>query len=77
LGIRFSPPNASLLALATRWGDRIDYVAGDETERLGARALLVRPDGVTVWATDEMVDIGEIVSITTQWFGKPTQLAGR
>ena len=35
-----------LQALASRWSDRITYVASDAKDRLGLSAVLVRPDGV-------------------------------
>jgi 2-polyprenyl-6-methoxyphenol hydroxylase-like FAD-dependent oxidoreductase len=65
--------NASLQALVARWSDRIDYVAHESANTLGAKAVLVRPDGVTAWATEEMTDLGEVASIAARWFGKPTE----
>jgi hypothetical protein len=44
----------------------------DENEQLGVKALLVRPDGVTIWATDETVSLGEIALIAARWFGEPS-----
>lgn len=66
-------PDASLRALVTRWSDRIDYVAHETTDALGAKAVLVRPDGVTAWATEETADLGEVASIAARWFGDPAQ----
>ena len=60
---------ASLQALATRWRDRIDYVAGDASRRPGADALLVRPDGIVAWAGDH-VDV-EVGHSAARWFGTP------
>lgn len=37
-------------ALAARWHDRVDYVAGDVKDRLGLSAVIVRPDGIVAWA---------------------------
>ncbi|CDX18385.1 2-polyprenyl-6-methoxyphenol hydroxylase-like oxidoreductase [Mesorhizobium sp. ORS 3324] len=63
--------DASLRALAARWGNSISYVAEGATERLGVKAALVRPDGVTAWACDAKVDLGELAQTATRWFGKP------
>lgn len=60
----------SLRALASRWRDRIGYVAGDTAERMGARALLIRPDGVVAWAGDD-ADGQALRRAATQWFGMP------
>jgi 2-polyprenyl-6-methoxyphenol hydroxylase-like FAD-dependent oxidoreductase len=43
-------PQSPLQALASRWSDRITYVASDAKDRLGLCAVLVRPDGVVAWA---------------------------
>lgn len=67
--------DASLRALAARWGDRINYVAEDATERLGMKAALVRPDGVTAWACEAKADPGEVARIATRWFGEPKDFA--
>ncbi|WP_208864951.1 hypothetical protein [Burkholderia puraquae] len=40
-------------ALANRWRDRIAYLASDAKDRLGLRAVLVRPDGCVAWAGDD------------------------
>lgn len=67
--------DASLRALAARWGDRISYVAESAPERLGVTAVLVRPDGVTVWACEAKADLEEVAQIATQWFGRPKDFA--
>ena len=60
---------ASLRTLAARWGDRIDYVAGDASRQPGAAALLVRPDGIVAWAGD---DAGvALAHSAARWFGTP------
>lgn len=64
--------DASLRALAARWGDRISYVAESATETLGVKAVLVRPDGVAAWACEAKADPGEVAQIVARWFGKPT-----
>jgi len=61
----------SLRALASRWGDRIAYVAGDAKDRLGLGAVLVRPDGVVAWASEGAPDPEEMAQAAARWFGEP------
>ncbi|VWC36844.1 FAD-dependent oxidoreductase [Burkholderia lata] len=60
-----------LQALASRWHDRIAYLASDAKDRLGLRAVLVRPDGVVAWAGDDALTVDEAVHAAMRWFGKP------
>lgn len=62
---------SSLQALASRWSGRIDYVANDAKDRLGVTALLVRPDGVVAWASEEAADAEEASLAAARWFGEP------
>ncbi|MGY4159528.1 2-polyprenyl-6-methoxyphenol hydroxylase-like FAD-dependent oxidoreductase [Bradyrhizobium sp. USDA 4461] len=64
-------PRAPLQALADRWRGRISYVASDARDRLGLRAVLVRPDGFVAWATDIEPDLEEIAQAAARWFGEP------
>lgn len=50
---------ASLQALASRWRGRVSYVAGDVRDRLGLRAVLVRPDGFVAWASEAALTTGD------------------
>jgi 2-polyprenyl-6-methoxyphenol hydroxylase-like FAD-dependent oxidoreductase len=59
---------ASLQALAGRWGDHVRYVAGDAKDRLGLRALLVRPDGFVAWASDTTPSPEDVTRAATRWF---------
>jgi 2-polyprenyl-6-methoxyphenol hydroxylase-like FAD-dependent oxidoreductase len=61
--------HASLQALASRWSDRVTYVASDAKERLGLSAVLVRPDGVVAWASDAAPDLEEATQAAMRWFG--------
>jgi 2-polyprenyl-6-methoxyphenol hydroxylase-like FAD-dependent oxidoreductase len=65
---------APLQALASRWSDRITYVASDTKDRLGLKALLVRPDGVLAWATEAAPDHEEAFQAASRWFGEPDKL---
>ncbi|VWD48567.1 FAD-dependent oxidoreductase [Burkholderia lata] len=58
-------------ALATRWHDRIAYLASDAKDRLGLRAVLVRPDGVVAWAGDDAPNVDEAAHAAMRWFGQP------
>jgi 2-polyprenyl-6-methoxyphenol hydroxylase-like FAD-dependent oxidoreductase len=57
-----------LRALDGLWGDRVRYVAGGAEDRLGLRALLVRPDGVVAWATDAEPAPEEVARAAAKWF---------
>jgi 2-polyprenyl-6-methoxyphenol hydroxylase-like FAD-dependent oxidoreductase len=59
---------ASLGALDGTWGDRVKYEARDAQDRLGLRALLVRPDGFVAWATDATPDPEDVVRAASRWF---------
>ncbi len=59
---------ASLQALDGQWGDRVKYVASDAKDRLGLRALLVRPDGFVAWATDAAPSPEEAARAAERWF---------
>ena len=61
---------ASLQVLTSRWGDRVTYVAGDVRDRLGLRAVLVRPDGFVAWASEGTPDDEEIAQALLRWFGE-------
>ena len=64
--------NASLEALAGRWGNRIAYLAADNVgDRLDVNALLIRPDGVVAWVCEAEPDIEEAAKAALRWFGEP------
>jgi len=65
---------SQLQALASRWSGRISYVASDVKDRLGLSALLVRPDGVVVWATEATADHEEAAQAASRWFGEPKEV---
>jgi hypothetical protein len=65
---------APLQALASRWSDRITYVASDAKDRLGLNALLVRPDGVLAWAAEASPDHEEASQAASRWFGEPGEV---
>jgi 2-polyprenyl-6-methoxyphenol hydroxylase-like FAD-dependent oxidoreductase len=60
----------SLQALASRWSGRVDYVAADVRDRLGASAVLVRPDGFVAWAANVVADDDGAAASMSLWFGE-------
>jgi 2-polyprenyl-6-methoxyphenol hydroxylase-like FAD-dependent oxidoreductase len=65
---------SSYRALASRWDDRIHYVAGDVRDRLGVNAVLIRPDGFVAWASEGVLDLEEAARAASRWFGEPADL---
>lgn len=61
---------APLQPLADRHAARIGYVAGSAHDRLGLRAVLVRPDGLVAFASDTPPDEAALGSAMTRWFGR-------
>lgn len=59
---------ASLQVLGGLWGDRVRYVASDAKDRLGLRALLVRPDGFVAWASDTTPSPEDVTRAAARWF---------
>ena len=62
---------ASLQALDGLWGDQVRYLASDAKDRLGLRALLVRPDGFVAWASDTTPVPEEVTRAAARWFASP------
>lgn len=56
-------------ALARRWQGRMAYAAAKAQDRLGLGAVLVRPDGIVVWACGEGVEDDTVWPIASRWFG--------
>lgn len=57
--------------------ERVDRrLARDAKERLGVRALLVRPDGFVAWATDTTPDPDEVVRASGRWFADQKRSPG-
>jgi 2-polyprenyl-6-methoxyphenol hydroxylase-like FAD-dependent oxidoreductase len=61
--------HAPLRALASRWSERITYVASDAIDRLDLSAVLVRPDGIVAWASKAAPNPEEAAKAASQWFG--------
>ena len=61
---------APLRALDGLWGDQVRYVASAAKDRLGLRALLVRPDGFVAWACDTTPSPDEVTRAAARWFAR-------
>ncbi|KAI0179825.1 monooxygenase [Hypoxylon sp. FL1284] len=64
---------AELKALAQAYDGRVDYIGIGAKDRLGLRALLVRPDGVVAWVAEDKPDVDAAQAAMERWFGKPSQ----
>jgi 2-polyprenyl-6-methoxyphenol hydroxylase-like FAD-dependent oxidoreductase len=60
--------NASLKTLASEYGNRIRYISGSAKDRLGVSAVLIRPDGIIAWASDNDPDGSELQTAAARWF---------
>jgi 2-polyprenyl-6-methoxyphenol hydroxylase-like FAD-dependent oxidoreductase len=67
--------SAPLEALASRWRDRIAYVASGAKDRLGFSAVLLRPDGIVAWAGEADPKREEAAEVASRWFGEPKEEA--
>ncbi|MBZ9960228.1 FAD-dependent monooxygenase [Mesorhizobium sp. BR1-1-14] len=61
----------SVEAIASRWGDRLTYLAGKAKDQLGLSAVLVRPDGFVAWAAGDDPNPEEAAQAASRWFGGP------
>lgn len=60
--------NDSLKPLVGEYDDQIKYISGSVKDRLGVSALLIRPDGIIAWASDNASDSGEFQEAIDRWF---------
>ena len=60
--------DASLKTLASEYGDRITYVSGRAKEQFSLSAVLIRPDGMIAWASDNASDRSELQKAAARWF---------
>jgi 2-polyprenyl-6-methoxyphenol hydroxylase-like FAD-dependent oxidoreductase len=60
--------NASLKTWAGEYGNRIRYISGSVKDRLALSAVLIRPDGIIAWATDNDPDCDELQKAADRWF---------
>jgi 2-polyprenyl-6-methoxyphenol hydroxylase-like FAD-dependent oxidoreductase len=57
--------------MAAGWTGRIRYVAGPARNDLGYRAVLVRPDAVIAWTSEDGPDLEGFDQSARRWFGSP------
>src|SRR5882762_3753200 len=60
--------NDSLKTLPAEYGDQMKYVSGGAKEQLGLSAVLIRPDGMIAWASDNDPDRNELKKAAARWF---------
>ena len=61
--------NAALEIFAHACGHHIRYISGHVKDRLGLSAVLIRPDGIIAWASDNTPDdYNELRKATACWF---------
>ena len=60
--------NASLEAVAREYDGRLKYISGVVKDRLGVSAMLIRPDGIVAWASDNDPDCSELQKAAARWF---------
>ncbi len=60
--------NVSLSSLASEYGERMKYVSGRAKDQLGLSAVLIRPDGIVAWASDNDPDCSELHQAAARWF---------
>jgi 2-polyprenyl-6-methoxyphenol hydroxylase-like FAD-dependent oxidoreductase len=63
-------PALQALVVGEKYEARVDYIGVGAKDRLGCRALLVRPDGVVAWVADENVkpDVEALTAALEKWF---------
>lgn len=62
--------SGALEGLTSEYGEQMKYVWGKAAEQLGLSAVLIRPDGIVAWASDEELDKASILHAINQWFSK-------
>jgi hypothetical protein len=60
--------NASLEAWVSEYGDLIKYISGSVKDRLAVSAVLIRPDGIIAWGSDNDPDCRELQKAAARWF---------
>jgi 2-polyprenyl-6-methoxyphenol hydroxylase-like FAD-dependent oxidoreductase len=66
--------NASLKTLAGNYCDRMKYISGQAKEQLGLSAVLIRPDGIVAWASNNNPDCSEFQKAADRWFVYNSQI---
>lgn len=59
----------ALQSVGARWRDRMIHICRDAKDRLGMSAMLIRPDGVVVWAAGDTLDALDLAHAEARWLG--------
>lgn len=62
--------NISLKKLGAQYPSQLRYILIRATEQLGLKALLIRPDGIVAWATEDDFEEEEVREVMEKWFVK-------
>jgi 2-polyprenyl-6-methoxyphenol hydroxylase-like FAD-dependent oxidoreductase len=62
--------NDSLKTVASEFGGQLKYVSGTARDRFALSAILIRPDGMIAWASDNVPDCGEFQKAAARWFSR-------
>ena len=62
--------NDSLKSWTDEYDDQIKYISVNAKNQLGISALLIRPDGIIAWASDQEPDFSELKKAATRWHQK-------
>lgn len=60
--------DAALKTWVSKYGSQISYMFAAAKEQLGVHALLIRPDGIVVWATGSEPDYDLFQKAVSRWF---------
>lgn len=52
--------NVAIETLTHQYGDQIRYISGQAKAQLGLSTLLIRPDGIIAWASEEQPDCSQL-----------------
>ncbi|KAI2627725.1 monooxygenase [Hypoxylon sp. NC1633] len=61
--------DASLRELVNGYEAKVDYISVGAKDRLGLGALLVRPDGIVAWVSEDKPDVEAARTALGRWFG--------
>ncbi|PJZ58041.1 FAD-dependent monooxygenase [Leptospira barantonii] len=60
--------NETLKTLTSEYDDSIQYISYNAKEKFSLSSLLIRPDGIVVWACDNDADLDELQKVIAHWF---------
>ncbi len=66
--------NALRKKLVNTYNNQIRYISNPAKEQLGLSAVLIRPDGIVAWASDNTTDGNELQQTMDRWFTGNTEI---